>query len=164
MICRGYNGSLVQAMKLWKERNRINEIGHIVDTVTMKVWHILTQEKSNDDDHIINQLAIAVEGLSIEDWSDQSVSSYIVKLPETLDKILCSDEEPEDNGGTVSFSFDLNNQKINRRLSAKPISAVGRTLKNNLRFTLDEYGDSITPEEKIIILLDLMQSLTGEKK
>ena len=163
-IYRGYNGSLVQAMKLWKERNRINEIGHIVDTVTMKVWHILTQEKSNDDDHIINQLAIAVEGLSIEDWSDQSVSSYIVKLPETLDKILCSDEEPEDNGETVSFSFDLDNQKISRRLSAKPISAVGRTLKNNLRFTLDEYGDSITQEEKIIILLDLMQSLTGEKK
>ena len=161
-ICNGYNGSLSQAMKLWREHNQIKEVDCILDSATMKVCHILAEANSNDDEHIIDQFAVAVEGLSIEDWNDQSIVSYIAKLPEILERIENIDSVGESEE-TISFSFDIDHQRISKRLSAKPISAVGRTLKNNLRFTLDEYGDSITQEEKIMILLDLMQTLTGEK-
>ena len=50
------------------------------------------------------------------------------------------------------------NEKIEKYLSdSTDISAIGNTMKNNIEELIDEYGGSLTEQEKISVLVNIIK-------
>ena len=47
-------------------------------------------------------------------------------------------------------------------MEEKEISAIGKTLMNNLRYSIDEYGEAISSDEKVAILIEMIKEVIGE--
>ena len=50
------------------------------------------------------------------------------------------------------------NETIEKKLSLdEEISAIGNTMKNNIEEIINEYGESLSEQEKVTILIDIIK-------
>ena len=91
----------------------------------------------------------------VEDWQSNQVNEYIDSLKETINKL----NNPVNNNGESQKIVLVNgDQTIEKNLSSfDNISALGKTMKNNIEDIINEYGGAISEEEKVNILLNVMK-------
>ena len=105
---------------------------------------------SYDDMDAINQLSRTMFGLFIEDWSEDRRAEMKERLREFIDEIKKSKKINSSNSTIDHFLAEIN---INES------SAMGRVLKNNLESTMEEFGESVSKEEKIAILSSILKNI-----
>lgn len=66
-----------------------------------------------------------------------------------------SDEEEGANGIEVV----INGEKISKTFASVQTTPMGMTVMNNIESVFEEYGDSISADEKLSILLNVIKTL-----
>ena len=56
-----------------------------------------------------------------------------------------------------SVIISTGDEQIKKYINNVEISSIGKTLKNNIEDSIEEYGNSISESEKIKILLDIVK-------
>ena len=57
------------------------------------------------------------------------------------------------------MNFGLENEEIEKYLTSNDnISVIGNTMKNNIEEIISEYGNSLSEEEKISVLVDIIKN------
>ena len=85
--------------------------------------------------------------------------------PKKREKEGVAEANAEDNrNAETGFSITISrqNESIERTVEEKEISAIGKTLMNNLRYSIDEYGEAISSDEKVAILIEMIKEVMGE--
>ena len=85
--------------------------------------------------------------------------------PKKREKEGVAEANAEDNrNAETGFSITISrqNESIERTVEEKEISAIGKTLMNNLRYSIDEYGEAISSDEKVAILIEMIKEVIGE--
>lgn len=159
----GYEGSLSQAINIWKEERTDRSLKKLYDTQTNLLLKYLSDMDTNDDEAIISRIALALTGFSIEDWNDESTPDFCRRLHQALERVAGAEtEEAPKSDSSISITISRNNQSVERMVESREISLLGKTLMSNLRYSFEEYGGSITPEEKASILVELLKEVIGE--
>ena len=105
---------------------------------------------SFDDVEAVNQLSRTMFGLFIEDWSDERRNEMKDRLNDFFSEINKSKK--------ISSSASTIDHLLNE-IDLNETSPIGRVLKNNLESTMEEYGESVSKEEKIAILSAMLKSM-----
>ena len=72
-------------------------------------------------------------------------------------RLLKAEEKlPQDND-TISLSINYSGQVFESNLTETEISGIAETTLNNIESDLNEYGDAITVQERIALLLRLIR-------
>lgn len=103
---------------------------------------------SFDDVEAVNQLCISALNVHIEDWIGDRTDGLITRLDLFFNALS---ESKKINTSTVSIDNLLNG------ISYSEPSAMGKLFQNNLESVLDEFGESVTTEEKIAILTSMLK-------
>ena len=88
-----------------------------------------------------------------------TVGIFLDKVKEYIKIILAFKAEeklPQDNG-TISLSINYSGQVFESNLTETEISGIAETTLNNIESDLNEYGDAITVQERIALLLRLIR-------
>lgn len=163
LFAPGYKGSLVQAIGIWRGKQSEKALMRLYDTPTNQLLKYAGNMDTSNDVDIISHIALLLEGVSIEDWNDQGVEAFCEKLKKTLEDIAevgTEDNETEERGFFITISHQ--NESIERVVEGKEISLLGKTLMNNLRYSIDEYGEAISSDEKVTILIEMIKEVMGE--
>lgn len=155
--CFGGNigGSLFTLMKDWYERLSDAAKKNIFDADTNAVLRFIASNTVYDDDYVISSLAKAVTMLAIEDWSDETADIFIGDIKRIISAAENYDAAGSD--GNISLSIDIGGTKYEKNLADAEISAIAETALNNIEDILDDYGDAITAQERISVLLRILR-------
>lgn len=103
-----------------------------------------------DDNRSASELAHASLGSYIEDWNDDRSSEFIEGLEN-----FKNDLSNANMINTSKTSLD----EILIRASSTPIGSIGKRMQTTLESTFDEYGDSVSSEEKLAILSKVIKKI-----
>lgn len=140
--------SLYNVFQNWINLNKISE--KLLSNDEKKFIQIF--EKTNYNDlSLVEEISKTLVGVNISDWSESKteiIINFIRKIKENSSKKK-----------NTSDAVDPDIAKMITNVKEKKISAMGKLLKNNIDEVFSEFGDSVSPEEKIQILMGYLKEL-----
>ena len=123
----------------------------------------LMQNVTNDEKTFIQRLAKAVTYLRIDDWNNDMVEIFLQDL-QSFKNIIEDFNRRKVTGADGATSYEIiitnaNGEKLPRRFDKSEYSDRAKLLLNEMTAHLEEYGQSITEQEKRQVLIELLEKL-----
>ena len=112
---------------------------------------------THDENDVVEKISKIMTGYYIEDWQPSDKETYINNIKEVIQEV----RNGKNKGSKESNKILLidGNEKIEKYLSSNEnISVIGNTMKNNIEELISEYGNSLSEEEKISVLVDIIKN------
>lgn len=153
---KNYKGSLNSLLKDWLVDNKLDSSNRIYDIKTRELIEYVKDLTTHDERNIIEKISKIVTGFYIEDWQPNEMINFSSELEQIINNIANTDSTSTNYSNKITLISG--NEKIEKVLSSdEELSALGNTMKNNLEEIINEYGDSLTEQEKISVLIDIMK-------
>ncbi|WP_409967440.1 hypothetical protein RFF05_12700 [Bengtsoniella intestinalis] len=135
---------------------------HTFDGIYGKIMPVILE---NDSDSIsfIEKIARATTGLRIDDWSEATIRKFATMIEKAKAEIYEYDctsahQSPDTSSSQYEIRF-ANNVHNLRSFNKVECSKMATLLQNELISALDEAGQSVSPEEKRQILIEIIERL-----
>jgi len=131
---------------------------NVFDSDTNALLKIVSANSSFDDMELITNLAKEIESIRIEDWNDDMVTTFLNDIQHIIENVERFDLHSEgmiDTG--VSITLNYGEQVYEKNISDTEISGLAETVLNNIETTLEDYGDAVSAQEKIAVLLKILK-------
>lgn len=137
---------MFNSVDAWIEKNEIkSKILENKEKEFIKVFDV----KNYNDVNLVNSISKVVLGTRITDWNKDKKEELLTQLK------LIKEGSVKRAKVSVNVSDNLNTVEYQN----VEISKIGKLLKNNVEDIFDEFGDSVSNEEKISILSSLIKEL-----
>ena len=128
----------------------------IYDVSTTNFIDYIKNLTSHDENAVIEKLAKIITGYYIEDWQPSDYNNYKNGLINIIKNIKSTNTVTKDKTNRILL-YDGTEKLEKYVASDDEISAIGNTMKNNIEEIMNEYGDSLTQQEKISILVNIIK-------
>lgn len=152
-------GTLSSAILDWKQKLSEKTKKRMFDAKINQILGYLLSVNNYDDIKLIEGLAKCVVGINLADWNDSSLNVYEDVLSSAIFAINAFNASSEDETGDNGIEVVINGEKISKTFSAVKSTPMGMTVMNNIEAVFDEYGDSISSDEKLNILINVIKTL-----
>ncbi len=134
-------------MELNKIMNNYTKTGYklVLNDSERLIFNTIQNDLSYDDLESVNSICKACVHLYIEDWDNDKTSEVYEIIIKFIDSIKNSEQIKED--------------PLNMYNGISEETPMGSLLKNNLESILDEFSDSVSANEKIFILSELVKKM-----
>lgn len=151
----GFKGSITSMFKEWYDENKLDKSNLIYDSNSKEFISYIKNISTHDEKDVVEKIAKIITGYYIEDWQPIEYQNYI----SGLNNIVNAVKNPFQNASDTSrITLIDGNEKFEKYItSSEDISAIGNTLKNNIEEVINEYGESLTEQEKVSILLNIVK-------
>lgn len=154
-----YMGSLASSMMYWREKLSEGTKQRIFKVLANQLLSYVNDLTVYDDEKIIVDLAQMITGVNIVDWNDKTLESYLDTIQEVLSEINEYDSRDHNDAKENTIEISINGTVVTKKFSSVEYSPLGLTFMDNLESTLDDYADSVSPDEKLSILLELIKKI-----
>lgn len=127
----------------------------IYDVTTKNFMNYILTINSHDDSEVLENIARIVTGFYVEDWQPVEKDKYLVSLKNISEKLTQSIDDESQNNKILLINGDETVEKS--LLDNSDFSAIGSTMKNNIEELIEEYGESLSEQEKVNILVDILK-------
>ena len=153
---KNYKGSLSQAIVFWFDNLSDSQKGHLYNNTTNDVISYFKNIKAESDEAIVANLSLILTGLNIGDWNEEILEAYL----EELNIVIQTVEEYEVESEIAiscesSVKIIINNEE--KTFDVEEVSALGTTILNNIEEVFEDYGSSISDNEKRNILIKILE-------
>ena len=130
------------------------------DYVTNGVLDLVSKSGKLSEERFIRELAKTITGFEIEYWSDTKIIDFEEKLKESVNKINEYNPDEVLQQGEMKITIEsAEGEPLVSQFSQTELSSVAETLRNKLRNTLNSFGASISYEQKIAIMTELLKEI-----
>ena len=155
-------GSLTSIIKDWYESLSEKARQYLYTGNENKILELMATI-TNDERSFVQRLAKAVTFLRIDDWNNDTVDMFLCDL-QSFKNIIEDFNNREDTYADSIASYeiiftDANGEKVPKRFDKSEYSDRAKLLLNEMTAHLDEYGQSITEQEKRQVLIELLEKL-----
>lgn len=131
----------------------------LLDYQVTAVFSVIDSENSENDYQWVNKIANAVSGFEIEYWNDEKET----ELANCLLKIRKQFEEASEVVETSENEIRLvlegdGGQKI-AQFENSELTSMSQVMFNKMKTTIDNFGQSVSPEEKMQVLAKLLSEI-----
>lgn len=155
-------GSLTSIIKDWYEALSDKSKQYLYSGNENKILELMANV-TNDEKSFVQRLAKAVTYLRIDDWNSDTVDIFLRDLQafkQTIEDFNERKNVDTDKSASYEIIFtDANGEKIPKRFDKAEYSERAKLLLNEMTSHLDEYGQSITEQEKRQVLIELLEKL-----
>lgn len=153
-----YTGSLKGNLNKWYIGLTDNQKSHLFNKETNEFLRLI-QSSGNDDAELINRLAYNFSNLAIEDWNDNTINVYLDGIKNSIKaveeyEVACTKDESKWLIKIVFENSDSTN--VEKTFNKTEITPLGSTLFNSIEELVDDYGDSVSDNEKRNILMNIL--------
>ena len=132
------------------------------DYTTNNILDFASRASEMDEKHFVLGLAKVTTGFEISYWADNKINDFEEVLRDAVNKI---NEYNTDGGlqqGEMMITIEYaGGETLTSRFSNENMSVTGKTMLKKLQNTLGDFGESITYEEKVSILTEIMKNIIG---
>jgi hypothetical protein len=151
-------GSLSSLMNDWYDNLPSETRNHVFSTDVNTFIHFVRENSSYDDYDVISRLAKSITMLAVEDWNDETVTFFLKEIESYIKMIneFEFEETPGVNNGYIGLSLNYDGKVFEKNITETEISGIAETALNNIESELEDYGDAITAQERVALLLKLL--------
>lgn len=155
-LLKSYKGSLGMAFELWLNNLEEYKKNHLYKNIVNEFINYASDIKGKSDKVIIENLSFIVTGLSVGDWNEEIFESYEFNLNEILN---CINEyiQAEETSSTSNLNCKINLGLEEKTFEIEEISSLGKTIVNNIEEVFEDYGNSVSDNEKRSILIQMLK-------
>lgn len=151
---------LMQSMQVlyreeWEEKSQ-----KAFDYTTNNVLDLVSRSFELDEEHFVLELAKAITGFELTYWTDNKINDFEETLKDVVNKLY--EYNPEDGlqEGEMKVTIEsADGVPVITQFSHEKLSVTGKTMLKKIKNTLGDFGDSISYEEKISILTEIMKEI-----
>lgn len=160
IINEKYNcrGTFVSVLKEWYSNLKDRTKSNVFDSDTNALLSFVAQLNTYDDKDVVSDLAKRISTMPITEWSESTVEDFLDSIKRSVEKVYNFDSADNDNeANDISVTLSFGGKSYGKTLSGTPIEGMAETLLNNIQSEFEDYGDSITPQERIAVLLEALK-------
>ncbi len=154
IISSSFKGSLTSLLKEWYDKNDLRNSKTIYNLKVKEFIEYVSNFTTHNEMDVIEKLAKIITGYYIVDWQANQCDNYLEELKNIITAIK---ERKNIDSGRKILLIDGDETIEKNILQDDGISALGKTMKNNLEEIINEYGSSLSEQEKISVLLDIVR-------
>ena len=112
---------------------------------------------THDENDVVEKISKIMTGYYIEDWQPSDIETYMNSIKEVIQEVKNGNDKSSKESNRILLIDG--NEKIEKYLTSNDnISVIGNTMKNNIEEIISEYGNSLSEEEKISVLVDIIKN------
>ena len=159
MFMPGYQGGLSHSVISWYKKLPDTTKQHVFDANTNALLSTASTIATYDDENLLDDLVTIFVSIAIEDWNDTTADAFIKAISDAIAKIneYVEAKNGIEQDGRLTISVD--GVRMEKSFSADSITPLGQTAFNNLKAILEEYNDSLEPDEQLAILSKLIEEI-----
>lgn len=153
---------LLQCIKGWYQ-NQSSQAKYYVHTKQIgRFMNGIERMATHNEKEIVETLSKIVLDLYIEDWKESSLKQYEVELRKIKEEIEQLTEENVEGKQRIIFT-NSQGQEIERHFQMEEYEDVnGQFLQNEIESALEEFGDSLETNQKVSIMVKMIEKLLEE--
>ncbi len=122
------------------------------------------RQSENNDSALFAKITKHISGLRITDWEDNTILTFLKSLKAFKEEVEEKDKAENINNTSQTGVYKITYVDENGNEEVKILNRVENSrraglLDNDITSLLEEYGESITTNEKRQVLLDILQKL-----
>ncbi|MBO8159626.1 hypothetical protein [Thermosyntropha sp.] len=156
--------SLVSVLKDWHEGLDVYTQNHLFSSNEDRILKII-KEYEGDDELLTEMIAKNLVGLRIEEWNSETVISFLDAAKKFKEKVEEQDEKYKKKAVPCLKSrykicfIDESGKEEVRIFNKTDYSQIGRLLYNEIISSLEDFGTSLSQDEKRQILVEILEKL-----
>lgn len=157
MFMPGYQGGLSHSVISWYKKLPDTTTQHVFDANANALLSTASAIATYDDENLLDNLVTIFVSIAIEDWNDATADTFIKGVSDSITKINEYVETKSDSEQDGRLTITVDGVFVEKSFSADSITPLGQTAFNNLKAILEEYNDSLEPDEQLAILSKLIE-------
>lgn len=150
------------SMRTWYRELSDTAKNSVYSMDSQRILNSIRDLTNIDVGEIIENLSKEVTGFFIEDWSDTSMEAFSAGFTKLVEEISGKGEREENKQSQkVTFASEDGVKDCFYNFNTENMSTSGYFFQNALVDIMEEYGDSLDNNEKIGILMNIIQKLIG---
>lgn len=158
----GYDSKISSKLKelyrtSWEEKST-----KAFDYCTNAFLEYVAALKDEDDSEVVKELAKLLTGFEIEFWTDDKINEFVDLLEDIVKKL--NNYEPSDQleEGDVKVTIEYGQQTlVTARFMKEELSTNGQMMLSKLKSTINNFGESISYEEKLNVISQIFRESIG---
>ena len=157
------NATMVSTLKDWVDELKSETKSYLLDNRNEAIFEYV-QNASNSEEELLFKLTKHLSGLRLTDWEESTITYFIEALTnfkKQVDEKNASDSSSAvGEKGVYHISFvDENGNEDVKTLTKIETSRKAQLLDNDITSLLEDFGQSITTNEKRQVLLEIIRRL-----
>lgn len=144
----------IEYLDKWEKKKQ-----RLLDYQVTAVFNVIASEDSEDDYQWVNKIANAVSGFEIEYWNDEKeleLANCLLKIRKQFEE---ASEVIESSENEIRLVLEVDGgQKIAQFENGK-LSFESQVMFNKMKRTINDFGQSISTEEKMQVLAKLLSEI-----
>ena len=130
------------------------------DYTTNALLDIVSRTESLSEEQIVQNISKAITGFEIQYWTDSKIDEFEEKLKESVNKLNKFNPNASLQEGEMKVTIEsAEGAPIISQFSKSELSISGKTMINKMKNTIDSFGESISYEEKISIIAQILADI-----
>ena len=152
-----FKGSITSLLKEWYSNNELENSKRIYDIKARNFIEYIKNLTTHDENDVVEKISKIMTGYYIEDWQPSDIETYMNSIKEVIQEVKNENDKSSKESNRILLIEG--NEKIEKYLTSNDnISVIGNTMKNNIEEIISEYGNSLSEEEKISVLVDIIKN------
>ena len=152
-----FKGSITSLLKEWYSNNELENSKRIYDIKARNFIGYIKNLTTHDENDVVEKISRIMTGYYIEDWQPSDIETYMNSIKEVIQEVKNGKDKSSKESNRILLIDG--NEKIEKYLTSNDnISVIGNTMKNNIEEIISEYGNSLSEEEKISVLVDIIKN------
>ncbi len=131
----------------------------LLDYQINSVFDVVSTETSKDDYTWVNRIANAVTGFEIEYWNDDKEIEIEEGLFKVLKQLQETSDSKENSENEIRLVLEGKNEHKIAQFENTELSSMSQVMFNKMKSTIDNFGQSLSPEEKMQVLTKLLSEI-----
>lgn len=156
------NANLLQSLKLWIRQQQGGKMQVVYSKRTQHFIHCIEQLESYDESIIIAEISRQVLDCFIEDWKTDGLETFEKSMYEIVEEMQeTMEKEEQDTMQKLSFT-NSQGVSIEKVLPLEEPDGTSEFLQNEIESALDTYGDYLEPNQKVAVMLRMIEKILEE--
>lgn len=139
----------------WEEKSQ-----RAFDYTTNGVLDLVSKVNDYSEEEFVNELAKAVTGFELSYWTDNKINDFEEILRDTVNRLHEYDPTEGLQEGEMKITIEsADGNPIISQFSQSELSSTGQMMLNKMKNTLGNFGGSISYEEKISIMAQILKEI-----
>jgi len=156
------NATINSILSDWMETLKAETKTHLFNNGNEIIFNFI-ESIENDEIELFNKIAKHLTGLRMTDWEDSTIVYFLnslIKFKEVVEETNNSTNEQITSSGMYKISYiDDNGKESVKTLTRVETSRKAQLLNNDITSLLEDFGESISTNEKRQVLLDILEKL-----
>lgn len=157
----GREKDLLQELKEYKQDFMPDMEKRITSQKLSKFWTGIQQLHTHDENEIVGKISKIMLDLYMEDWKENGLEQYSESLKQLKEEMEAAESRQTENVQTLIFT-NSHGIEVKKYFQAAEVDGTSKFFQNEIEDTLEDYADSLETNQKIAVMLQMIEKLLEE--